>query len=165
MLLFIKSLQIVLTSSAFLPRNYSVHHHRYDIHLYNYFDFLAHHINLFRTQCSCKMDCQSRRLMGLRLGQPPRKINPETKIYDIDLFDSSKKLIKTLHSQDKIVICYFSAGTFEEWRPDAKNFTRAELGKPLNEWEGERWVNITSSNVFQIMQNRILLAKTRVRCN
>ncbi|CCE41068.1 uncharacterized protein CPAR2_300570 [Candida parapsilosis] len=95
------------------------------------------------------------------LDNPPRKINPETKIYDIDLFDSSKKLIKTLHSQDKIVICYFSAGTFEEWRPDAKNFTRAELGKPLNEWEGERWVNITSSNVFQIMQNRILLAKTK----
>lgn len=95
------------------------------------------------------------------LDNPPRKIDSKTKIYDIDLFDSSTELIKDLHSKNKVVICYFSAGTFEEWRPDADNFTSSELGEPLHEWEGERWVNISSATVFEIMQKRILLAKEK----
>ena len=31
-------------------------------------------------------------------------------------------------------ICYISAGSAENWRPDFKNFSSAALGKPLDGW-------------------------------
>jgi hypothetical protein len=36
-------------------------------------------------------------------------------IYDIDLFYHPKSTIDWLHSQGKKVICYFSAGSAEDW--------------------------------------------------
>ncbi len=40
-------------------------------------------------------------------------------MYDIDLFDNDVSVISSLHAKGKKVICYFSAGSCEEWRPDA----------------------------------------------
>lgn len=79
-------------------------------------------------------------------------------LYDIDLFDSSPELIKALQSQGRKVICYFSAGSYEPWRGDAKAFQRAELGKPLDGWSEERWLDIRSQNVAAIMARRMDLA-------
>lgn len=42
----------------------------------------------------------------------------------------------------KKVVCYFSAGTAEEWRPDYSDFPRDALGDPDPNWERERWVDI-----------------------
>ncbi|KAI5956000.1 hypothetical protein KGF57_003486 [Candida theae] len=95
------------------------------------------------------------------LDNPPTKINKHTKVYDIDLFDSSTQLINNLHSQSKVVICYFSAGTYEDWRPDAANFSQADLGNNLHDWKGERWINITSPRVLEIMKSRISLANSK----
>jgi hypothetical protein len=36
-------------------------------------------------------------------------------IYDIDLFYHPKSTIDWLHSQGKKVVCYFSAGSAEDW--------------------------------------------------
>lgn len=82
-------------------------------------------------------------------------------IYDIDLFDSSTSLIESLHSSHRKVICYFSAGSFEDWRPDAAEFSPGELGKTLEGWEDEKWLDIRSSNVRRIMQQRLDLAKLK----
>lgn len=79
-------------------------------------------------------------------------------IYDIDLFDNPKTTIGNLHSMGRKVICYFSAGTYENWRPDASNFKESELGNPLDNWPGERWLNTNSNNVRKIMQTRLDLA-------
>ncbi len=79
-------------------------------------------------------------------------------IYDIDLFDSSETLIQQLHAADKKVICYFSAGSYEEWRPDADKFTTSDSGSPLDGWPGERWLDIHSTNVHSIMKSRLDLA-------
>lgn len=82
-------------------------------------------------------------------------------VYDIDLFDSSIELIQQLHNQGSKVICYFSAGSYEDWRPDAAQFKEADLGNKLEEWEGERWLDIRSNNVHKIMQKRLDLAQTK----
>lgn len=82
-------------------------------------------------------------------------------IYDIDLFDSSDTIIRQLHDEDRRVICYFSAGSYENWRPDAGNFTRADYGRPLDGWQGEWWLNTNSSNVRQIMAARMDLAAAK----
>ncbi len=82
-------------------------------------------------------------------------------LYDIDLFDSSSTLIETLHTQGKKVICYFSAGSYEEWRSDSGSFPTEVLGNELDGWAGERWLDIRSPALKSIMQARLDLAKTK----
>ncbi len=80
-------------------------------------------------------------------------------IYDIDLFDNSEVTVHFLQKKSSKVICYFSAGSYENWRSDADQFKASELGKALDGWEGERWLDIRSANVKKIMRARLDLAK------
>ena len=82
-------------------------------------------------------------------------------IYDIDLFDSSAALIANLQAEGRRVICYFSAGSYEEWRSDADLFQEADLGNPLDNWPGERWLDIRSDSVRVLMQRRLDLAASK----
>jgi len=82
-------------------------------------------------------------------------------IYDIDLFDSPQALIQSLQDVGKKVICYFSAGSYEDWREDADLFNEDEQGHPLDGWEGEVWLDIRSENVRQVMLKRLDLAKQK----
>ncbi|OKH23816.1 endo alpha-1,4 polygalactosaminidase [Hydrococcus rivularis NIES-593] len=79
-------------------------------------------------------------------------------VYDIDLINASPELIANLHSQGKKVICYFSAGTVENFRPDAARFKPIEIGKVLDDFPDERWLDIRSPNVGQIILSRLDLA-------
>jgi hypothetical protein len=60
-----------------------------------------------------------------------------------------------------MVVCYFSAGSAEDWRDDFSRFEEADLGLELDEWEGERWLDVTSENVLEIMLERLDLAVSR----
>lgn len=82
-------------------------------------------------------------------------------VYDIDLFDSSPERIAQLHALDRRVICYFSAGTYESYRPDASAFAAADLGNTLDDYPDERWLDIRSANVRQIIRARLDLAAAR----
>jgi hypothetical protein len=88
------------------------------------------------------------------------KINTDypVQLYDIDLFNSSPSLINTLKASGKKVICYFSAGTYEDFREDKDKFKPEELGNPLIDWPEERWLDIRSQNVAEIMISRLNLA-------
>lgn len=79
-------------------------------------------------------------------------------IWDIDLFANDASFIRTFQSNGAKVICYFSAGSYEDWRPDAANFTAADLGNGLQGWRGEKWVNVSSPNVRNIMLARLDMA-------
>ena len=78
--------------------------------------------------------------------------------YDIDLFDNPAATIQQLHDDGRRVVCYFSAGSYEDWRPDAGDFTSADLGNALDGWPGERWLDIRSASVRNIMEARLDLA-------
>lgn len=85
-------------------------------------------------------------------------------VIDIDLWDHYDNVTKKNNiselARTKQVICYFSAGSREDWRPDAGEFDPKDYGKELDPpWVGERWVDIKSTNVRRIMTNRILRAK------
>lgn len=80
--------------------------------------------------------------------------------YNIDLFDSSQSLINKLQAEGKKVICYFSAGSWEDWRQDATQFPPEVLGSK-NGWPGELWLDIRHEAVRNIMRNRIQLAKDK----
>jgi hypothetical protein len=62
-------------------------------------------------------------------------------MYDIDMFDNSKAFVDSLHADGRKVVCYISAGTWEDWRPDADEFPERVKGAK-NGWPGERWLDI-----------------------
>ncbi|KAL4869233.1 glycoside hydrolase superfamily [Aspergillus spectabilis] len=84
--------------------------------------------------------------------------SPTVDIFDIDLFDNSKSTIDSLHNLNRKVICYFSAGTYEDWRDDEGKFDDADIGAPLDEWEGEAWVDLRSQRIREIMAARLDIA-------
>ncbi|CAN9201812.1 hypothetical protein AA0119_g6288 [Alternaria tenuissima] len=86
---------------------------------------------------------------------------PNVSIFDIDLFDTPIETIQQLHAMDKRVICYFSAGSYEDWRPDASEFTKEDLGHDLDGWPGEKWLDLGSENVRRVMKSRVNLAKSK----
>ena len=83
-------------------------------------------------------------------------------MYDIDLFDTPQSVIDKLHNDGRIVICYFSAGTFEDWRPDKNAFGSNLKGSPLGDWPGETWLDIRKiADLGPIMQARLDLAVSK----
>jgi hypothetical protein len=85
--------------------------------------------------------------------------NFNVQVYDIDLFETPKTTITALKAQGRRVICYFSAGSFEDWRPDADKFPDRVIGDPLDDWPGEYWLDIRRLAVLKpIMTARLDLA-------
>lgn len=82
-------------------------------------------------------------------------------LYDLDLFDTPHDIIQDLKSNGKVVVCYFSAGSYEGWRADKSQFSQASLAKPMDGWEEERWLDIRKDNVRSIMKKRLDLAKQK----
>lgn len=91
-------------------------------------------------------------------------INVNAEVFDVDLFDTSSQLIKYLHDKNKTVICYFSAGSYEDNRPDSKILLPA-AGNKMDGWN-ERWLKIGDTEILEkiikpVMKNRIQLAKNK----
>ncbi len=60
------------------------------------------------------------------------------KVFDIDGEDSPRALVKELRAKGARVICYISAGSWEEWRSDADAFPASVKGRNLDGWPGEK---------------------------
>lgn len=89
----------------------------------------------------------------------------DVQAYDLDLFDTPQAAIDQLHAEGRRVICYFSGGSWEDWRPDAGQFPPAVLGADLDGWPGERWLDIRQLAVLgPIMAARMDLAVQK-RCD
>jgi len=86
-------------------------------------------------------------------------------VYFIDLFDVSPATIAQLQQQGRKVVCYFSAGSWENWRSDASQFPASVKGRNLDGWPGEKWLDIRNLTVLgPIMQARMNLAVNK-GCN
>jgi hypothetical protein len=85
----------------------------------------------------------------------------EVKIFELDLFDTPKSTIDELHLQGIKVICYFSCGTAEDWRPDYESFKKESKGSCLPRWVGERYIDIRRRDIFEVMKKRIETAKEK----
>ncbi len=83
--------------------------------------------------------------------------NYDADVYDIDLFDVPTSTIDRVHADGRIVICYFSTA-YEEWRADAAIFDPDDLGANLDDWDGERWVDIRSAALRDTLLARLDLA-------
>lgn len=83
-------------------------------------------------------------------------------VYNLDLFDTQPSLIASLRERNVFVMCYFSAGSFEDWRPDISQFPDSVIGNPLEGWQGEAWLDIRQIELLApIMQARLQLASQK----
>lgn len=82
-------------------------------------------------------------------------------IYNVDLFNAPLTTIQELQASGKKIICNFSAGSYENFREDKDQFLPEELGNTLDGWEDERWLDIRSTNVHNIMKSRLDLARDK----
>ncbi len=85
----------------------------------------------------------------------------EVDLYDVDLFQLTDAVRDRLLADGRILVCYFSAGSFEPWTDDADRFPEEAIGKPLEGWPDERWLDHTHPEVRQIMRDRMDLAVER----
>ncbi|MDP8222776.1 MAG: endo alpha-1,4 polygalactosaminidase [Candidatus Lernaella stagnicola] len=82
-------------------------------------------------------------------------------VYDIDLFDVEVATIAGLQADGRTVICYFSAGSWENWREDADEFPAQVKGETLEGWPDERWLDIRNHAVRNVMEKRLDLAAAK----
>jgi len=69
-------------------------------------------------------------------------VSVPAQVYDVDLFDTSADQVRHLHALGRKVICYLDVGSYEPDRPDSAKYPRALLGRPLDGWPNERWLDI-----------------------
>ncbi len=86
--------------------------------------------------------------------------SPEVDAFDLDLFDVPASTIAALQAKGRKVICYFSAGSYEAWRPDAANIPTAARGSKMDGWD-ELWLDVRSAGVRAVMKARLDLAKQK----
>ncbi len=69
-------------------------------------------------------------------------LDVDVPIYDVDFETTSAADVAALKQKDRRVICYLSAGSWEDFRGDADAFPETVLGKEMSGWPDERWLDI-----------------------
>ncbi len=107
-------------------------------------------------------------LLGELPGAPP-----VVDYLDVDAFDAPASFVAAAASNGTATICYISAGTLENWRPDRNAFRKLDrrqrargkpsiIGRKYPEWPDERWLNFTRYKVFlPLMVKRMKRCKAK----
>ncbi len=83
-------------------------------------------------------------------------------VYDLDGFETTATQVSALHARGRKVICYLSVGSAETYRPDYGAFPGSVLGKPLDGWPDERWLDIRRIDVLRpIMAARMDMCRRK----
>jgi hypothetical protein len=69
-------------------------------------------------------------------------------VYDVDGFEVSKGTVQRLHRLGRKVVCYLDVGSWETYRPDAKQFPRSVIGRRYEGFPDERWLDIRRFRLF-----------------
>lgn len=86
----------------------------------------------------------------------------DVRVYDVDLFETEEREIRALHDDGRLVMCYFSAGTFEPFRDDADLFPDDSKGKPLEPpFDDELWLDIRNDAIRSIVEQRLDVAVSK----
>jgi hypothetical protein len=72
-------------------------------------------------------------------------------VYGLDHEATSDATVAAMVAAGLVPVCYFST-QYENWRADAGAFTPSILGNALDSWPGERWVDIRSPVLRDIMR-------------
>ncbi len=89
-------------------------------------------------------------------------LSVRARMFDVDLFDTPASAVARLHARGRRVVCYLSAGSSERGRPDAASFPAAVLGRPLEGYPDERWLDIRRLDVLgPVMERRLDICRRK----
>jgi endo-alpha-1,4-polygalactosaminidase (GH114 family) len=89
-------------------------------------------------------------------------LSPRVAVFDLDLFDTTAAQVTELHGRGAKVVCYMSAGSWEDWRSDKDQFPPEVLGLDYEDWPGERWIDIRQiERLAPVMRARLDLCKAK----
>lgn len=87
------------------------------------------------------------------LANQPKTPYESVNAYDIDAFENTTAIVSALHAKGVKVICYIDAGSYEPNRPDTSLIPTRDIGKDMQGWPGEKWLNIADVNGLAPMIN------------
>lgn len=76
------------------------------------------------------------------------------------MFDNAASVVAALHAKGFKVIAYIESGSWTSGRPDSSQFPASVIGEQISGWS-DKWLDIRSSKVRQIMAARFDLAKSK----
>jgi endo-alpha-1,4-polygalactosaminidase (GH114 family) len=83
-------------------------------------------------------------------------------VYDLDLFDTAAEVVAALHGAGRRAVCYLSAGSREDWRPDAADFPKETIGEEYEGWPGENWLDIRALELLgPVLKARLDLCRAK----
>ena len=86
----------------------------------------------------------------------PIDITVAASVYDLDSDDTPASTVAALHSVSRHVFCYIDAGAWESYRSDAGSFPKSVLGKVIEGWPNERWLDIRKIDTLApILRHRL----------
>ena len=88
-------------------------------------------------------------------------IGYDVALYELDLVETPASVVAALKASGRRLLCYFSAGSWEDFRPDAGQFPSSALGSVCSGFEDERWLDVRSPEVMTLMKARLDLAVQR----
>jgi hypothetical protein len=78
--------------------------------------------------------------------------------FDVDGFETPAATVAALHRSGRTAICYLDVGSWESYRPDAKRFPRAVIGRRYEGFPDERWLDISHFHrIAKILEHRFQL--------
>jgi hypothetical protein len=69
-------------------------------------------------------------------------------VYDVDGFEVLKGIVRQLHQLGRKVVCYLDVGSWENYRPDARQFPQSVVGRRYEGFPDERWLDIRRFQLF-----------------
>jgi len=76
-------------------------------------------------------------------------LNYTASVYDLDVDDTPASTVARIHRMGRHAICYVDVGTWESYRADAARFPASVLGKTVDGWPDERWLDIRKLSVVE----------------
>lgn len=76
-------------------------------------------------------------------------------LYAPDGVTVNRAAVNAVHRVGGRAVCYLSAGSAEDWRPDVKQFPASVVGNALDGWLGEKWLDVRAlSSLRPLMEAR-----------
>jgi hypothetical protein len=69
-------------------------------------------------------------------------------VYELDAFETPKRVVRALHRRGANAICYVDVGSWESYRPDAAAFPPSVLGREYDGYPDERWLDVRRFHRF-----------------
>jgi endo-alpha-1,4-polygalactosaminidase (GH114 family) len=89
----------------------------------------------------------------VQLGGNQINTGVDASLFDLD-WQTARAVLSHLHARARKAFCYISVGSWENFRPDARRFPRAVLGKKYGGYPNERWLDVRRLDVLEPIMGR-----------